>query len=343
MLRKYFFSISLLLFITVFYTRCSTNKFDIDVSKVNISMSNYRFDKDVFYIQNRIPREKKQELEGKYGMFYKVFVEQIIRVGSSDSLKTIAELKKFSNDPFIQAIQKKIELKFKEKEIEKFNRKITDGFKHYNYYFPEKTIPEIIYYNSGFNYGIVTLENHIGIGLDFYLGKEDSLVKMMSGEVFHQYEKDKMDPKFLVRDVFDGWLRNEFSSAIDKKDLLSVLISEGKLMYLLEALLPAIDEATLMRYNSEELDWANKKKKNIWTELAKQKVIYGTKNFDNQKWITEGPFTNVGAIPEDSPARLGVWMGWNIVKAYMNDHPEISLQQLLMDKNYQVMLNSYKP
>jgi len=343
MLRKYLFSVLLVLIISIFYTRCTTNKFDVDVSTIDISLETFRLDNDIFTSHEVDNITWKNDLIEKYGDFYRVFVERIIKVGHSDSLQTIDGVREFITDPFILSIEDKIREKFTVETIEGFNRQLELGFKHYNYYFPTKTIPKVVYYNSGFNYGIVTMENHIGVGLDFYLGKEDSLVKIMSGEVFHQYEKDKMDNAYLVRDVIDGWLRKDLEKLEDKTNLLSVIIGEGKIMYLMEALLPHVEEEILIRYSSHELAWTKKNKKNIWRELAKQKIIYGTKNFDNQKWVTEGPFTNVGAFPEDSPARLGVWLGWQMVKSYMDDHPEITIDQLLEDKNYQLILNSYKP
>ncbi len=343
MVRKYFFSLLLLLFFSIFYTRCTTNKFDIDVSGIDLDMEFQQLDQDIFYKKQSPTSSYQAELKNKYGEFYTVFVEQIIRIGSADSLKTIQELEKFTEDSFVRNIEDHIQSKFPEKKIIQFNSDILSGFKHYRYYFPQKKIPKVVYYNSGFNYGIVTLENHLGIGLDFYLGAQDSLIKLMPGEVFHQYEKDKMDEKYLVRDGMDGWLRKEFENYQDKSNLLSLLVYEGKITYLLQAMFPNMPEELIMRYSSDEMIWAKKNKKNIWRELAKQKIIFGTKNFDNQKWITEGPFTNVGAIPEDSPARLGGWMGWNMVRAFMDKHPDWTVQQLLEEKNYPLFLNAYKP
>ena len=51
------------------------------------------------------------------------------------------------------------------------------------------------------------------------------------------------------------------------------------------------------------------------------------------------------AFGKESPPRLGEWIGWQIVKSYMNNHPEITLQQLLHKNDSQEILiqSGYKP
>ena len=47
----------------------------------------------------------------------------------------------------------------------------------------------------------------------------------------------------------------------------------------------------------------------------------------------------------DSAPKLGVWMGWQIVRKYMKEHPDVTLQQLMADNDAQKILNQskYKP
>lgn len=341
--RRYFISVLQLVLITIFFIGCTANKLDVDVSKIDVDLTSKRFNRDIFNADYNNLLKLKQDLNADYGSFYTVFVEQIIRIGSQDSLSTIKELQLYTQDEFVKNVEKQIDKKFSEKGIEDFSRGIEDAFKHWKYYFPKKNIPTLTFYNSGFNYGIVTMDEYLGVGLDFYLGAEDSLVKLMPGEIFHQYERDKMDEKFLVRDAIDGWVRKEFESLKDKSDLLGLMVYEGKMIYLLNAMLPTADDAELMRYFENEILWVEKNKKQIWKQLAKQEVIFGVKNFDNQKWVNEGPFTNTGAMPENSPARIGVWVGWQMVSAYMDAHPELTVQELLNGDNKTKILSNYKP
>lgn len=343
MSRRYLFSFLLLISITLIYSRCNTNKFDIDLKNIQLEIETNRLDQDIFNTTDKIPKEFIQYLYQTYGDFYPIYVEQIIRIGSADSINTIKELEKFAQDTGVYSIQEHINRVYKPSNIENHSLKMTNSFKRWKFHFPNKTIPKITYFNSAFNYGIVTTEKQLGIGLDFYLGKSDSLIAKMPGEIFNQYEKDKMDPIYLERDAIEGWIREDLKEYKSNKNLLSIIVYEGKLLYILNALFPNTGKEIVMRYTADELKWVEDNKVNVWKEIAKQKVIFGTQSFENQKWIINGPFTNAGAIPNDSPARIGCWIGWQMVSEFMDNHPNYSLQQLMDETNYQHFLNSYKP
>ena len=50
-------------------------------------------------------------------------------------------------------------------------------------------------------------------------------------------------------------------------------------------------------------------------------------------------------MPQESPGRIGNWVGWKIVKKYMNKHSNVSLHELMSEKNAQQILSKsgYKP
>lgn len=35
-------------------------------------------------------------------------------------------------------------------------------------------------------------------------------------------------------------------------------------------------------------------------------------------------------MPEGAPGRIGIWVGWQMVRAYMDAHPETNIHQLLL-------------
>jgi hypothetical protein len=62
-----------------------------------------------------------------------------------------------------------------------------------------------------------------------------------------------------------------------------------------------------------------------------------------KRFIEEAPFT--GPFGKNSPGRLGQWMGWQIVRSYMDKNSEITIPELMNNYNYQqILLNSgYNP
>ena len=61
------------------------------------------------------------------------------------------------------------------------------------------------------------------------------------------------------------------------------------------------------------------------------------------KYIGERP--NIPEIGKQCPGRIATWVGWQIVRKYMEEHPQVSLQQLMEEKDAQKIFqqSKYKP
>jgi hypothetical protein len=59
--------------------------------------------------------------------------------------------------------------------------------------------------------------------------------------------------------------------------------------------------------------------------------------------ISDGPFTTLFA--NNSAPRAGAFLGWKIVNRFMEKNPDVSIQELMKNNDYQGILNaaSYKP
>ena len=81
----------------------------------------------------------------------------------------------------------------------------------------------------------------------------------------------------------------------------------------------------------------------MWSYFIQNKMLYSTDLNEIMKFTHEGPFTS--AFSKESPARTAHWVGWQIVRAYMNKNPEITLQQLMDEMDAQKILtqSKYKP
>jgi uncharacterized protein YjaZ len=81
----------------------------------------------------------------------------------------------------------------------------------------------------------------------------------------------------------------------------------------------------------------------MWTYLAEHKQLYSTDRMSIKRYIDDGPYT--ASFSEGSPARTGIWLGWQIVRSYMKQNPEVKLADLLNNNNFQSILNQsgYQP
>ncbi len=64
-----------------------------------------------------------------------------------------------------------------------------------------------------------------------------------------------------------------------------------------------------------------------------------------QVYLTDGPFTAGLGDKNESAPKLGVWIGWQMVRKYMLENPDVTLQQLMADTDAQKILvkSKYKP
>ena len=157
------------------------------------------------------------------------------------------------------------------------------------------------------------------------------------------YKTMFMNKENIIPDATRAWMITEFPYNMNKSDFLSEITYIGKIMYLTDALLPAVQDSLKIQYSQQQLDYCSQNEFNVWSYFASEKLLYSTDQTEIMKFTSEGPFTS--AFSKEAPPRIGYWIGWQIVKQYMKNNPEISLEQLMKEVDAQKILNKekYKP
>lgn len=327
----------LLLFISgILITSCQP-KDEVNTDTINIDFKFSRFEKELFDKENTMDI-KVPQLVGKYGVFFTRFCDNIIKIDNQNQAAINGSLKNFIYDSDIANIYKETLAKYSDMSVEQQELKL--GFKRYNYYFPEKAIPQIATFISGFNYAVVATDSVLGIGLDMYMGQDYKYYEMIR---FPQYRRKRMERQYLVKDAFKGWLQSEFEKENTDKTFLNDIIHEGKLTYVLHRLLPETKKEVLFGYSNEQYNWCLENEANMWTFFVSEKLFYSTTIKDYHKFVNEAPFTK--DFDRQSPDQTGYYMGYKIVEAYMKNNPKVTPSQLLEIKDPKVILNKsgYKP
>jgi len=200
--------------------------------------------------------------------------------------------------------------------------------------------------NSGWNFNSYDRSPWLFIGLDWYLNAHP-ILKTVPTQMIPKYMQQDMQTKYLVTNgVFNHIhaIASRYDTiAPPKKDLMHEFIRQGKRMYLLDICMPETPDSIKFMWTAKQWEWAEENELKIWKEAAKQEVMFGTKSDDILKWFDFAPYTNVGAIPMESPPQLGIWLGWKMVKAYMAKNPKLSVEQLLAEPRAEAILAAYKP
>jgi hypothetical protein len=111
----------------------------------------------------------------------------------------------------------------------------------------------------------------------------------------------------------------------------------------MEQCMPDASKADLLDWTPEAWAWAAAHERDIWLELQPQDALFDTDRTQFGKWFSEGPFTRYGAIPQDSPDRLGAYMGWRMVSDFMDKHPEVDLAALAEVTDINPVVKAYRP
>ena len=336
MQKKNYLSI-IYLFILSFYS-CTNNPLDIDTSSIQLTLKINRFEKELFNKKNNLNSTNIEKLAANYHPFFDNFTQEIINIGNANNSNFSYQLNAFVNDKYINEIYADVEKKFS--DFSAYENQLTEAFKHYSYYFPNKKIPTIITYLSGLNYAIATGEDYLAIGLDMFLGKDYKPYIQLQ---LPDYKRQAMTKDYLVSSVLLGWISTEYEIQEPQPNLLAEMIHQGKILYLLDALIPEEDNYKKLSYTETQYAWCKKNKKQIWFYMMDNKLLFTKETTQIIKFMGEAPFTQ--GFPEGSPGRIGHWLGWEIVKAYMNKNTTITIKELMQQTDAQEILNksNYKP
>jgi hypothetical protein len=115
------------------------------------------------------------------------------------------------------------------------------------------------------------------------------------------------------------------------KTALADMIAYGKAYYFTKQMLPCTPDSILIGYTRQEMKGSREFENLIWSRFVEDQVIYSTSHLIKQKYIAERPKTV--EVGEECPGRIGTWVGWQIVKKYMDTHPDVKLPELMNKQN----------
>ncbi|MCK3684672.1 hypothetical protein [Maribellus sp. YY47] len=329
----------LFVLILVVSAACKRNPLKVDLSQVDSEVEVVRFENELQNLEGKDTLATIAELSNKYPDFFNLFTYRVIRVGGMGDEYFEDYMKTFLADSMINEVKSAVDNEFK--DFAKLEKQLKKAFKYYAFHFPEKELPTIFTYVSGFNQSVVTAENIVGISLDKYLGRECQFYKEL--ETTPRYKAMNMYKERILPDVAYAWAITEFEDENSATNLLGQMVQKGKMMYMVDAMLPEMNDTVKIGYTADQLNWCKMNETAMWTYLIENKMLYSTKRMDIVRYINDSPSTS--GFPLESPGRCGVWLGWQIVRQYMKSHPEISLSELMNDKDYQKILNDsgYNP
>lgn len=313
-----------------------------NVSDIEVEVEIKRFEQDLFALdtnQEMSFANQIKELEQAYPDFFVVFKELIAERTELDT-SIVSRFYKFVTFESVRRLHDTTQIIFP--DLTAFEQELETAFQYYKHYFPDQPIPEVVSYISEFSTGVFTYgDNVLGIGLDFFLGEGFPY----DPRIFPAYLQTTMNKEHLAAKAIEAISAN-LAGEVHGDELLDYMIANGKTLYVKSLLLPDTDESILMEWTPAQTEWMNdlENQRILWTEINKRSLLFSARKTEFDKLIGPSPMGTTW-MPPESPGKAGNWIGWQIVKAFMKNNPEVSVQELITTKDAQKILNEsrYRP
>lgn len=333
----------------ILFTSCENKSKHPDTSKIKIELETVRFEQDFFSMDTADINTAMEKLRAKHENFTNDFVLRILGLEGVDTAIWGTAIKQFYRDykPIYDSTR------LQEEEIMIAFDKTKEGLKNVKYYFPKYKLPEqfitfvgpIDAFATGSTGGsgdIITTFA-LGIGLQLHLGNNSDIYNSEEGmQLYPNYISRKFTPDYIPVNCMKNTIDDLIPSIKQGASLLDVLVDHGKRMYLLDLFLPETEDTLKLGYSAAQLKGAEKNEGLIWNYFLENNLLYETDPFKIRSFINDGPSTM--EFGEGSPGFISLFVGKQIIQAYIDKHPETTTDALLsLDAKKIFSASGYKP
>lgn len=309
----------------ILLTACNGADSGPDVSHIKVNLEIKRFDEAFFKLDTNNLQQSLAQLQTQYPQFLPLFVSNVVGLGPMvDSNQLINPgIKKFlqlNKTVFDTAL-------IVHSNLQQFKAEMEDGFRHLKYYYPAYSIPQLIA-TIGPMDALAPMSNQtltpnyigtdfIGVGLQFYLGSDFSIYNDPGyvSSVAPQYRSKRFSKEYMTAEVFSLIIDDLYPDSSNRLPLIESFVEKGKRIHLLQTFLPDKADSILTGYTKAQLNWCSENERSIFNFFTQNNLLYERDPALIQNFVNEGPFTQ--GMSEQSPGNIGVFVGWQIVKAYL--------------------------
>ena len=313
----------LLVLIAVFLFSCKDEtKVEEAVAKIPVKFKVERFDQ-VFYGSKP---EDLPQIKAKYPFFFPE--------GNQDSV-WVNKLK----NPLLRELYTEVQQKYP--KLGKVETDLEQLFAHVQYYFPKQKTPRVITLINEVDTDAKAyyLDSIALISLDCYLGKDHRFYVD-----FPEFKKVELEENQILPNLVSSFSYGKITPPTDRT-LLSAMIYYGKELYMKDKLIPEYSDANKIGYTEMQLQFCQENEYYMRSSLVENKLLYDSNPKSEQRFINPAPFSKFYLeIDNQTPGRVGQWLGWQIVRSYMENNDKTTLEELLALNAKTIFENSkYKP
>lgn len=234
------------------------------------------------------------------------------------------EVRDYALNPSISSHLDAVEKAFPESEINKLGHEIGHAFSGMRRETPQVKIPAVFTIISPFSQSIFVADSMVYIGLNHYLGADYEPYGYFPEYLRTQKVRDR-----LVPDVVEALVRSSYPlhrSHTTPVTTLESLVYDGAVTEAIMRVTGA-HEREAIGYTKDQMDWVKDNEKNIWNTLIEKELLFSSDPSIGRSLLIPGPHTSV--ITQSSPGRAGRFTAHRLVKSYLDNNKDVTLDQLL--------------
>lgn len=306
---------------------CSRRPNAPDVSGIQLHLQFERFDKDFYALDSLNVGDGLPGLIAKYPTFAPVFFRDVLALGqAADSPAVVRDevrrLLTYTNNLKDSVFQKYPDTSY-------LNDVLSKDLRYVKFYFPDYKIPKIITMIGNFGGREVWTDAGLAIGLEFYMGSRFSFYQdPVIQETWPDYLSRKFSSEYLPVNVDNAILADMYpNNNNDTLPLIYQMIELGKRLFVLDKLLPDAPDTVKTGYTAAQLAWCRRYPGQIWHFFIDKNLLYSYNPDEIVNYLHDGPFTQ--GMPPESPGNIGAFVGWQIVKKYVEKEGDMSPKEMM--------------
>ena len=233
------------------------------------------------------------------------------------------------------------------KEIKTINleTELSEMFSRIRYYFPKFKTPKVYLYSSSLQ-GIKdpiffrAEDEMLFIDISAFMGEKNSYY-----DGIDHYLRKTMTPKNIVPKVAEIIAETFILYNTQESKFIDQILISGKIKTLQKAFLPKTPDYLIMNYTQEQQEWAVANESNIWNYFVEQDLLFSDDSQLYERFLSIAPFSKFYTeVDQKSSPQVGVFIGWQISKAFFTQKPETTLSEFLTKNATEIFNQSkYKP
>ncbi len=319
-----------------------------DVSGIEVKINIERFDQFMFRKMDTADITRgAAELQSAYPYFTNDFLVYILGLpGLAQSLPntalhvTRAELKRFITltTPLYDSLAASFNNTNDVKE------RLSQSFKYVKYYYPQYTVPKVVYYLGPFDAPGVAITNQaLAVGLQLFAGRNFSFYQTPQGqEMFPGYISRNFSPEYIPVNCMKAVAEDIYPDKSAGRPLIEEMIEKGKQWYLTRHFMPGVADSLLTGYTARQAKWCQENEASIWNYFLQGNELYTSEPMVVKNYIGDSP--NTQGMPDAAPGNIGQWVGLQILERYAQKNPALKPDDILKVPANKIFAGAkYKP